>query len=156
MGLAVSPAALPSPITWGEGEALENSPAVTAAHDFPTAGILNISFSLPVSGLSFTFDNCPACTDDNGASSFTAYSPTDTVIDNANISGDYGGFTTVTVVGSDITDLQITNGGTEGVGNWLFGVQELEFTPTPEPASMLLFGTGLLGVIFVLRNRLFV
>ncbi len=32
-----------------------------------------------------------------------------------------------------------------------------DYTPTvtPEPASMLLFGTGMLGIIFVLRKRLF-
>jgi hypothetical protein len=31
----------------------------------------------------------------------------------------------------------------------------LDMSVTPEPASMLLFGTGLVGIIFVMRKRLF-
>ena len=136
------------PTTWNyDEEALGNS----THSGYPTASILDITFTSPASGLSFTFDNYG----DNGATFYTAYDGA-TVVSTGNIS-DVGDFDLVAVAGSGITDLQLNN-GTGGDGSWYFGVQELTFTSgnvtaTPEPGSFLLFGTGILGMAGMLRRK---
>lgn len=116
---------------------------------YPTANILDIVFTSPVSGLSFTFENWG----DGNGSFYTAYDGT-TVIDTLDISGtpDWG---LVTITGSGITELQINNNANGG--NWEFAVGELSFTPetaeTPEPGSFLLLGTGIAGLAGMLRRK---
>lgn len=41
------------------------------------------------------------------------------------------------------------------VGGYALDDVSLTPSPTPEPASIIFFGTGILGIIFVMRKRLF-
>jgi hypothetical protein len=140
-----------SPIVDEKWGGLMNSPAVTGVDvDYPTATIVNIAFTAAVDAVSFTFDNWG----DNGTSAFTAYGPGDVVIDTAIIPNNGLSFQMVTVVGSDITDLQITNG--EPGTDWGFAVGALTYTPlaaTPEPSSLILLGTGILGLAGAARRK---
>lgn len=45
--------------------------------------------------------------------------------------------------------------GGVGEGDGSIEIEELSSSPTPEPTSMLLFGTGLVGIGLVMRKRLF-
>jgi hypothetical protein len=130
---------------------LMNSPAATGdSVDYPTATILNIAFATGADSVSFTFDNYG----DNGTSAFTALGPGAVVVDTAIIPNDGSSFQTVTVTGTDITDLQITNG--EPGTDWGFAVGSLTYTPlaaTPEPSSLMLLGTGILGLAGMARRK---
>jgi len=116
--------------------------------DYPTANILNMAFTSPVSGVSFTIDNYG----DNGTTFYDASNGS-----TANIAGDSSGFTLVSVAGSGITNLQINNGFSSDE-SWYFAIQQLSFTPsgsieTPEPGSFVLFGSGVLGMAGMLRRK---
>ena len=135
------------PTTWNYSvEALGNSDT----SGYPTANILNMAFTSPVTGLSFTFDNYGT-----GAPTFyTAFDALDNVIATANISSvqDFG---LITVAGTGVADLQINNGQSP-TDNWYFGVGELTFTPltgTPEPGSLTLLGSALVGLAVVRRSK---
>jgi len=114
---------------------------------YPTATILDMEFTKPVNDVSFTFNNW-------GSGNGTFYTAWDgaTEVSTADIDS-VEGFGLVTVGGADITDLQINN-NQGGEFNWVFGVGELSFTPTPEPGSLLLLGSGILGMAGVLRRKL--
>ena len=72
---------------------------------YPTANILNMAFTSPVTGLSCTFDNYGT-----GAPTFyTAFDALDNVIATANISS-VQNFGLITVAGTGVADLQINNG----------------------------------------------
>jgi hypothetical protein len=128
------------------GFALTNTP--TGA--YPTAEDLDILFPNGASGVSFTFTNWG----DNGTTYYTASSGA-TVVDTGALYNDpYADyFGTVTLTGSDITEIQISN-GTGGESNWEFGVGELNYsTSIPEPGTLTLVSCGLLGLCGLLRRR---
>jgi hypothetical protein len=56
---------------------------------------------------------------------------------------------------SDANDVYINWAGPELHDTLVFDVAADSLAPAPEPASMVLFGTGLLGIIFVMGKRLF-
>jgi len=114
---------------------------------YPTATILDMEFTTPVDNLSFTFANWGS----GNGSYYTAYDGVTVV--STGVIDSLGNFDLVTVPGVDITDLQLNN-NSGGNGDWVLGVGELTFTPTPEPSSLLLFGSGILGMAGMLRRKL--
>ena len=135
------------PMTWSwGGEALGNS----TNYDYPTANILDLAFTTPVSGLSFTFDNQGTSAD----TTYTAFDGHGGVVATGDLQfvGPYPTFELVTVPGSGIADLQINNN--QGDSDWYFDIQQVSFTPSavPVPGALLLFGPGLAGLA-VIRRR---
>ena len=129
----------------GEGLANSTNP------DYPTANILDIAFTSPVSNVSFTFNN-------NGGSStfYTAFNASNGVVDTNSLpSGN--AFVPVTVTGSGISDLQLNN-GTAGNSNWYFAIQQLSFdqasvSPVPLPSTWGMLIVGLMGLTAVSYRR---
>lgn len=115
---------------------------------YPTASILDVSFSQAVGGVSFTFNNEGA----NYSSGATAYNSANTVVGYValgNYNCAYG--CTKSITGPGITDLKFSN-GTGGGGSWIFALNSLS-TAVPEPSSwaLMLGGLGFIG--YVLRRR---
>jgi hypothetical protein len=117
--------------------------------EYPTAAILDVSFSSPVSNISFTFDNFGY----NFSSFAATYGAGHALLGSTGL-GDpgcaYG--CSRSVAGSGVTDLQFNNG--EGTSrSWEFGVSSISFTSVPEPSTwaMLFGGFGFIG--YVLRRR---
>jgi hypothetical protein len=119
---------------------------VAGGSSYPTATILDMEFTKPVNDVSFTFANWGS----GNGSFYTAWDGA-TEVSSGDIDS-LANFSLVTVGGSDITDLQLNN-NTGGGGNWVLAVGELSFTPTPEPGSLLLLGSGILGMAGVLRRK---
>jgi hypothetical protein len=141
--------------TFYDGTGLPNS----ALPDYPTANILDIAFSMPVSGVSFTFTNYLSGQGSPAPTSFTAFNASNTVVDSGSLQFvDPGSsFAPISVSGNGITDLQLNNN--VGFDNWYFAIQELTFTPstsaTPLPTALPLFATGIgaLGLLGWSRKR---
>jgi hypothetical protein len=132
------------------GEALSNS----TNPDYPTASILNVAFSGPVSGLSFTFNNY----DNSGGSApttFTAFNASDAVVSTGSLQF-VNDFSQVNAVaGSGIVDLQFNNNN--GGNSWYFAVQELTYTSSvsavPEPSTWAMMLLGFAGLGFMAYRR---
>jgi hypothetical protein len=127
------------------GEALSNS----TNPDYPTASILNLAFTAPVSNLSFTFNN-QGDPGFDAPTSYTAFDAGNNVISTGDIST-INSFTLVTVPGAGIADLQINNNN--GGNNWYFSVQEVSATQslavTPEPSYLAVLGSALMALVVV-------
>jgi hypothetical protein len=127
----------------GEGLSNSNNP------DYPTANILNIAFTSPVTNVSFTFDN-----NGSNATTYDAYNASNAIVGSGSLQNDNSFSTVITVAGSGIRDLQIDNNA--GDASWYFAIQELTFSASaavPEPASMALLGVGILGTGVFGRRR---
>jgi len=85
--------------TYSAGTGLANS----TNPDYPTANILDMAFTSPVSDVSFTFDNYNNSSLGD-ATTFTAYAGS-MVVDTGSLQNVSGAFQLVTVTGSGITDL---------------------------------------------------
>jgi hypothetical protein len=131
--------------------ALGNSPD----GGYPTTEFLTFTFSTPVSGLSFVFDNFgDGYGYGRGDSTYTAYAGS-TAVASAFIG--YDNYVDEIVPGSGITSLLLDNGTSIDAGDdWEFGVYSVSFTPgaeTPEPSGLVLLGTGVLGLAGAARRR---
>jgi len=91
----------PTVNTFSDGTGLGNS----TNPDYPTANILNMAFTSPVSGVSFTFDNYDG-TLTGAPTIYTAFNAAGGVVATGGLQIVTGSFQLVTVVGSGITDLQ--------------------------------------------------
>jgi hypothetical protein len=116
--------------------------------NYPTADILDVAFSRPVSNISFHFNNFGS----NYSSTATTYAGA-AVLGSTAIGGFpfCCGFSYGTVAGTGVTDLKFNNG--EGTSrSWIFGVSSISFTvPEPSTWALMLGGFGFLG--YVLRRR---
>ncbi len=133
---------------WGGGSVeLLNS----TTSNYPSNAFLNIAFSSAQSGVSFRFNNYGTSEAGRGASSWTAYNASNTVVSSGFL-GFTNDYSLQSVGGSGITSLVITN-GTEGTDSWIFGVSELTFGAVPEPAtwSLMIVGFGAVGA--TMRRR---
>lgn len=131
-----------APVTGGfGGPGLGNSTTT----DYPTAAILNLKFDGVASNVSFTFNNYGWNTWGAGATFFSAFSSSGTLLETGLV-GPGGAFS---LASSGIADLQFNN-NTGGASNWLFTLDSLNAEVTandvPEPVSLALFGLGALGV----------
>ena len=120
----------------------------TASGNYPTANFLNMTFTAPTSGVSFTFENYG----NNGTSAFFAYDIGNVLLASGSLA-DVSNFSLVTVNASDVALLKISN-GTGGNSDWQFAVGELNFAAAvPDAATwaMMIAGFGLVGA--AMRRR---
>jgi hypothetical protein len=145
------PNSVGSPTTWNisGAESLNNS---TAGCCYPTANILDMSFTTLVSGVSFTFNNFGA-TNQGAATTYTAYDSLHHVISTGLLQND-NSFSLITVSGTGIADLQINN----NVGlssSWIYGVGRLSFavSAVPEPSTWAMMVLGFCGLGFMAYRK---
>ena len=137
----------------GDGDPCGYGLANTPTGEYPTSEYLDIFFPNGASDVSFTFDNQGSSeAGERGGSYYDAYSGTTLVGTGALYSDPYADYYgTVTVAGSDITEIQLSN-GSGGGSSWEFGVGEVTFS-TPEPGTLTLLGGGLLGLWGLVRRK---
>jgi len=125
----------------------------TTTGDYPTNSQLLITFSAPASNVSFTFDNAGG---PNG-SFYNAYDSASNLLQTGVLdTSDYqSSFGLVTLSSSNVSEIVLDN-NSGGYSSWEFSIGALNFSeaaPVPEPATMLLFGTGIAGLAAVGRRK---
>ena len=110
---------------------------------YPTATILDFSFSSPVSGVSFYFNNYS----DNGLSYYQAFGASGNLLASGDLSSEDGLENNILSV-SGIKNLQFNN-GEGGAASWYFAVPSVTFTggsAVPEPSSWAMMMLGFAGL----------
>jgi hypothetical protein len=123
------------------------SPLPDYANGYPTANILDIAFSSPVTSVLFTFNNYGG----GNGSNYHAFGPGASLISFGDLSS-VNGFTVVSVGGSGTTDLQLSN-GSDGSYSWIFGVGSLSYSAVPETSTWVMMLAGFAGLGFAGYRR---
>lgn len=117
-----------------------------------TAEMLNISLGSGFTAIGFDINTFFT----NSLSIIATLSNGDTTTFNAIPGGGFIGFTTTTPI-SSLTLANVPTGTANyfNIDNFTFGTAEVEPNPNPvpEPTTMLLLGTGLVGIAAKVRNR---
>lgn len=131
-------------VPFDDATALINSNNENASNFYPSGTTITFSFAQLVSGLSFTFNNYGT----NATSNYAAFGTSGTLISSGFL-GDVENFDLVSVAGSGISRLLVSN---DGSSNWTYGIGELTYTAdaagaVPEPATwgMMILGFGVIG-----------
>jgi PEP-CTERM motif len=135
-------------VPFDDATALINANNDNGSNFYPSGTTITFSFAQLVSGLSFTFNNYGDNSDSEFQSNYSAFDAGGALV-SAGLLGSVQNFDLVSVAGSGISRLLVSNDGTD---QWTYGIGELTFTAdaagaVPEPATwgMMILGFGVIG-----------
>ena len=116
------------------------------SYAYPTNSILRVDFSSMVTDLEVDFNNWGSST-----STWTLFNDIGTSLSSGAVIADASLHTYDFTSVSNVAAIEFNNLG----NNWSFGISEIRYetAPVPEPATMLLFGTGLAGLVGIRRKK---
>jgi len=123
----------------------------------PTTTILEFTFDALASNVSFFYNNGGRGTaSEIGDSYYEAFDEVGGLLETGSLNpvdpGDAHATLEHTLTASGIRSIQFNN-ASDGTESWWFGVASLSATTVPVPASVWLFGSGLLGLIGIAKRK---